>query len=60
MSYSMHEESRIRYALTACYSPLDTLSHAAYTSHACTNPGIPHRITAPRASYNGYYLSFPS
>ncbi|SPA50677.1 protein of unknown function [Cupriavidus taiwanensis] len=23
-------------------------------------PGIPHRIAGSRASYNGYYLSFPS
>ncbi|SPC14201.1 hypothetical protein CO2235_200057 [Cupriavidus oxalaticus] len=27
---------------------------------ACTPLPIPHRITAPRASYNGHYLSFPS
>ncbi|SPA38055.1 hypothetical protein CBM2606_A140224 [Cupriavidus taiwanensis] len=24
------------------------------------SPGIPHRIAGSRASYNGYYLSFPS
>lgn len=37
-----------------------TLSHAAHTSHACASPRTPHKIAVPRASYNGYYLSFPS
>ncbi len=39
---------------------VDTFSHVAPASHACTNHQNPRRIAVSRASYNGYYLSFPS
>ncbi len=47
-------------ANAAVRAAVDTLAHVAPTSLACINHQNPRRIAVSRASYNGYYLSFPS